>query len=147
MARKTTNTGESCIYKEGNNYRVKMSMGARRDVYSISGNVTYPRETIGIYKTLEEAIIAREEAKAMKKLGCEKMKQWRRMRQGLSPTVKKREQKSCEYKGVTYRPRQGSYVACMTRNKKWIYLGAYKTAEEARDVYLAACAELESKSE
>ncbi len=42
------------------------------------------------------------------------------------------------YKGVHLSKKHGSYAAAITVNKKIIYLGSFKTAEEAYEVYKAA---------
>lgn len=130
-----TNTGHPCIYKSKNGYRLTMNLGPRKDEYSHGLVVKYPKETIGFYKTLDEAIEEYERRKDIMRLERENKKIEKRMSLGLTPY--KRE-KSCKYKGVSYRAKDRRYIACMTVNKKWIYLGSYKTPEEARDAYLAA---------
>lgn len=130
MARRMTLTGHRCIYYAGNKYRVQVSAGriGKDDAYAREGGIRrYAQESLGTFENLSDAI--------------EKLEEWReeqrKIKELLKPPKEKRK-KSCTYKGVTYRANYNRFVASYTIKGKTTHIGTYKTAEEARDAYLAA---------
>lgn len=138
MPRTNSDTGFPCVYKSGRKFRVTMNTGEKPEYYALNDKTYYRKRTFGPFDTIEEAIEIYEEEKERIREEKEQARIETRVSAGLSAYPKKRTNKSCASKGVTYIARRDRYLASMTVNRKWIYVGTYKTEAEARASYIEA---------